>query len=583
MSSPTARAPSARRSSEPGAWRLAYGVATNRGDWFWLPSLGWILFFVSPVLIGLLMRLIFDALADPASGRRSYELIAALAGVELIRRIVVHVAAVGWIRAWAMMQVVQQANLLECQVVGGGPDAGPLVDRPGEAVSRFRDDPEDVTWFVDSWVDVAGAGGFAAIAAVVMIAIDPAMALVVVLPMAGVAVLTRVLGGMVKRAHEQDLEAASRVNGILRDLFQGHQAVVLHGAVDDALAEVARRCRERGRTAVRNRTLTESIGAASWSSTDVAIGLVLLVAVSSMRSGAFTVGDLALFLTYVTWLAIFPRMVGHLLTRRRQAEVAFARMGELTGSGPETVARHRPLRIEDPAWEPEAPPAVSHRTLETLEVRDLEATFAGHGGVRAVDLTLPRGSLTVVSGPVGSGKTTLVRALLGLVPSTGTVRWNGEPIDDLAAFMVPPRAAFLPQVPALFSDTVRENIRLGADVSDRAVDVAVLAAALAADVADMPLGLETRVGARGVRLSGGQRQRLAAARVMVRQPELLVIDDLSSAVDVETEVELWDRLRSEGRTILAVSNRPLALRRADQVLALQGGFTSSSSRAADDL
>ncbi len=73
-----------------------------------------------------------------------------------------------------------------------------------------------------------------------------------------------------------------------------------------------------------------------------------------------------------------------------------------------------------------------------------------------------------------------------------------------------------------------------------------------------------------MRLSGGQRQRLAAARAMVRQPELLVIDDLSSAVDVETEMELWNRLRAEGRTILAVSNRPLALRRADQVLHLPG-------------
>jgi ATP-binding cassette subfamily B protein len=554
--------------AEPSVWRLAYRVATNRSDRFWLPSLGWFLFFVSPVLVGLLMRLIFDAIADPESGRRPYELIAALAAVELLRRIVVHVAALGWIRAWVMMQAVQQANLLECQVVGGRPDAGPLVHRPGEAVSRFRDDPEDVAWFVDSWIDVSGAASFAAIAAVVMVMIDPAMALVVVLPMLGVAVLTRVLGTMVKKAHREDLDAASRVNGILRDLFQGYQAVVLHGAVDGAVAEVEQRCRERGRTAVRNRTLTESIAAASWSSTDVAIGLVLLAAVGSMRSGSFTVGDLALFVSYVTWLAFFPRMVGNLLTRRRQAEVAFDRMGELTGSGPETVARHRPLRIDDPEWEPEPLPRPPRRRLETVDVRGLTATFDRHGGIRDVDLTLHRGTLTVVSGPVGAGKTTLVRALLGLVPSSGTVRWNGEEIDDLAAFMVPPAAAYLPQVPALFSDSVRENVRLGASVTQPEVDAAIAAAALGTDVIDMPQGLDTLVGARGVRLSGGQRQRLAAARAMVRHPELLVIDDLSSAVDVETEVELWDRLRAEGRTIVAVSNRPVALRRADHVLEL---------------
>ncbi len=569
MSDVRAAAPSASPPDRtPGVWRLAFRVATNRAEWFWLPSVGWLLFFVSPVVVGLLMRLIFDALGDSESGRRPYELIAALAAVELLRRIVVHVAALGWIRAWVMMQAVQQANVLECQVVGGGPDAGPPVERPGEAVSRFRDDPEDVASFVDSWIDVTGAAGFAVIAAVVMVTIDPAMALVVVLPMIAVGVLTRVLGTMVKKAHREDLEAASRVNGILRDLFQGYQAVVLHGATDDAVAEVDRRCRLRGRTAVRNRTLTESIGAASWSSTDVAIGLVLLVAVGSMRSGEFTVGDLALFVSYVTWLAFFPRMVGHLLTRRRQAEVAFERMGELTGSGPETVARHRPLRIEVPGGEPEPVARLPRQPLETLDVRGLTATFDGHGGIRGVDLTLVRGTLTVVSGPVAAGKSTLVRALLGLVPSEGTVRWNGEEIPDLAAFMVPPHAAYLPQVPALFSDSVRENIRLGLPASPTTVDAVVVAAALGADVAAMAQGLDTLVGARGVRLSGGQRQRLAAARAMVRQPELLVIDDLSSAVDVETEVELWDRLRERGRTIVAVSNRPLALRRADQVLEL---------------
>ena len=178
--------------------------------------------------------------------------------------------------------------------------------------------------------------------------------------------------------------------------------------------------------------------------------------------------------------------------------------------------------------------------------------------------------LTVVAGPVGAGKTTLVRALLGLVPSSGTVRWNGEPIEDLAAFMVPPQAAYLPQVPALFSDSVRENVRLGAEVTRSEVDAAIAAAALGTDVTDVPQGLDPLVGARGVRLSGGQRQRLAAARAMVRRPELLVIDDLSRAVDVETEVELWDRLREQGRTIVAVSNRPLALHRSDQVLELTG-------------
>ncbi len=562
------RAVKDRSTARPGVWKLSYRVATNRSDLFWTPWIGWFLFFVSPVIGGLIMRLIFDAVADPDSGSRPYVLIAAFSAVEIGRRLVVHSAALVWIRSWVMMQAVQQANMLECQVVGGGPDAGPLVDRPGEIVSRFRDDPEDVAWFVDSWVDVSGAAAFAVLAGMVLVSIDPAMALVVFVPMVGVGVLTRVLGALVKQAHRADLEAASRVNGVLRDVFQAAPVLDLHGAVEDALSEVERRGRVRRRTAVRNRALTESIGAASWSSADVAIGLALLVSVGSMRSGEFTIGDLALVVSYMSWLAFFPRMMGQLLTRRRQAEVAFERMEALTGSGVETVVRPRPMRIDEPDVEPDRPEVLRRRPLRTLTVRGLTATFDGAGGVSGADLDIERGTLTVVAGPVGAGKTSLLRALIGLIPSTGSVRWNGEEIADLGAFMVPPHCAYLAQVPALFTDTLMENVRLGARVSDDEVRAAIATAALEDDVADMPHGADTLVGSRGVRLSGGQRQRLAVARARVRDPELLVIDDLSSAVDVETEVALWSHLRAEGRTVLAVSNRALALRRADQVVEL---------------
>ena len=178
-----------------------------------------------------------------------------------------------------------------------------------------------------------------------MLLIDPLMAFVVVLPMVAVAVLVRMLGGMVKQAHRDDLDAASRVNGILRDLFQAAPVVVVHGAIDPVVAEVERRSEVRRATAVRNRVLDESIGAVSWSSGDVAVGLVLLVAAGSMRSGEFSVGDLALFLVYLDYLTFLPRMIGLVITRHRQADVAFDRMEELIGGGRATVARPRPVSV----------------------------------------------------------------------------------------------------------------------------------------------------------------------------------------------------------------------------------------------
>jgi ATP-binding cassette subfamily B protein len=134
------------------------------------------------------------------------------------------------------------------------------------------------------------------------------------------------------------------------------------------------------------------------------------------------------------------------------------------------------------------------------------------------------------------------------------------------------RSAFTPQVPRLFSDTLRDNILLGAPADEQAIADALRLAVLERDLAEMPRGLDTLIGARGVRLSGGQLQRAAAARMFVRDADLLVFDDLSSALDVETERVLWDRLFARlGPTVLAVSHRRAALRRADQIIVLAGG------------
>ncbi len=158
-----------------------------------------------------------------------------------------------------------------------------------------------------------------------------------------------------------------------------------------------------------------------------------------------------------------------------------------------------------------------------------------------MDLSLARGTMTVVTGRVGAGKTTLLRTLLGLPPrEAGEIRWNGQAVDDAAAFFAPPRCAYTAQVPRLFNETLRQNILLGLPDDPALLDAAVRAAVLEDDVRALDAGLETLVGSAGVKLSGGQVQRAAAARMFVRQPELLVFDDLSSALDVETERALWE-------------------------------------------
>ncbi|MBE9160451.1 ATP-binding cassette domain-containing protein, partial [Nodosilinea sp. LEGE 06152] len=233
---------------------------------------------------------------------------------------------------------------------------------------------------------------------------------------------------------------------------------------------------------------------------------------------------------------------------------------------------------------PPSSPAIAPDPLHELRVEGLTYRYPGSGGISDISFTLKAGSLTVITGRVGAGKTTLLRVLLGLLPrQSGFLYWNGQPILDPANFLVPPRAAYTPQIPQLFSASLRENLLLGLGdtVGQEQLDRAIAAAVFDRDLATMPEGLETLIGTRGFRLSGGQKQRAAAARMLLRQPALMVFDDLSSALDVETEQRLWQQLFNPSThpplppTCLVVSHRPAVLHRADQILLLEAGRMKS--------
>src|SRR5215213_5587917 len=200
-------------------------------------------------------------------------------------------------------------------------------------------------------------------------------------------------------------------------------------------------------------------------------------------------------------------------------------------------------------------------------------------GITDISFNLRRGTLVVVTGRIGAGKTTLLRVLLGLLPKdAGELSWNGTLVDDPATFFMPPRVAYTPQIPLLFSEKLKDNILLGLPDDDVRLQTAIRSAVLEDDLAALEHHLDTMVGPGGVRLSGGQAQRATAARMFVREPELLVCDDLSSALDVETEQILWARLlnwkhtgAAPTQTFLVVSHRPFVLRYADQILLLKDG------------
>jgi ATP-binding cassette subfamily B protein len=152
-------------------------------------------------------------------------------------------------------------------------------------------------------------------------------------------------------------------------------------------------------------------------------------------------------------------------------------------------------------------------------------------------------------------------------------------VEDPANFFVPPHSAYTPQVPRLFSETLRDNVLMGLPEEEQDLQEALHLAVLEDEVSAMDKGLDTLVGPKGVRLSGGQIQRTAAARMFVRPAEILVFDDLSSALDVETERTMWERVGARpDTTVLAVSHRKAALRRADQIIVMADGRVEATGR-----
>jgi ATP-binding cassette subfamily B protein len=562
------------RSPSSNVWVLAWRVSQHRPREFWIGWSLFVVFFTMPALTGYFLARGYDALAkgDTATTMRWA---AAVAASEAIRMLAVHHGALVWTKAWIHMQTLLRANLMAAQMASGGPEAGQPVGSAGSAITHFRDDAEDVADFVDGMIDVSGGLVFTVIAGFVLGAADPTAAIILIFPLLGVGLLTRVLDARIKEYRSADRAATADVTGLLGDVMAAATTIKVNAASDHMMGRLSVIVERRRHTAVRDRVLEEGVQAFSKGAADVGLGMVLLVSAGAIASGTFNLGQLALFTAYLGWLSFLPKMVGRVMARHKQAGVAFDRMRMLVANqtaANTVVARTLPI---DPADERSRPETTrpDRVPLEGLDVVDFSARHPSGAGVFDVNLSVRRGEFVVITGPIGAGKSTLLRSLLGLAWQAevhGSVQWNGIEVDDRASFFVPPNAAFLSQVPQLISDTVADNVGLG-PVSGAQLTTALELAAIRDDIAEMPLGVETMIGPRGLRLSGGQRQRLATARALVHSPELVVLDDLSSALDVETELQLWENLSSENMTVIAVSHRAVAFDRADQVIELRAG------------
>ncbi|HEY4028011.1 MAG TPA: ABC transporter ATP-binding protein [Candidatus Dormibacteraeota bacterium] len=530
--------------------------------------------YLVPLLPGLALKPFFDALSGHAPAGSSpwtwLALYASLGAVFLTGQL-----AVGYLEPSVILEgaTLLRTNLLSA--ILRRPGARAVPESPGEAVGRLRDDAAEIGILLAFLADPLGQALSIGIALAVLARVSPLVTLAVVVPMLLGLAVVNAASHRIATYRMAAQRANGAVTGFVAEAFGAVTAVKGAGA-EERLAGRFRRLNEARRDAsIRDALLARTLSSLSANASLLATGCLLLMVGTSMRTGRFTVGDLALFVSYLQALGVTGTYFGSVVLVVRRARVSLLRLLELLqGEPPAILVRPAPLFLRGDRQEAAPAARQPEDRLESLRVTGLTFRHPESGrGIDGASFELRRGRLTVVTGRVGSGKTTLLRTLLGLLPrQAGRVEWNGHEIRDLAAFMVPPRCGHVPQVPRLVSETLRENVLMGVPPDPAHLAAALRAAALTEDLAALDRGLDTPVGPRGVRLSGGQVQRAAIARMLVRDPEVLVVDDASSALDVETEAHVWERLlEGPDRTCLAVSHRRATLRRADEVLVLAEG------------
>jgi ATP-binding cassette subfamily B protein len=559
-------------------WQLLWKLVRFT-PWHWLFNLVLgIPAMLLPLATGLVIGEIFDNLTAYKPLSWGFWGLLALLVALAVAQVVAAISALVWenicmFNAEALLRKNLMQHLLK------RPGGLPLPFPAGDMINRLYEDVSSLGFFLLMLCYTICVAVAALVALVIMASINFWLSLVAILPILVAYLVMQLVGPSLEKYRRANRQATGPASAFLGDILGAVQSIQVAGTERKVIDYYRELSATRRKSALQERFFNDGIvNTFRANATNLGLGLLLLLIGQSIRSGSFSVGDFALFVFLLGQVNNFTGELTGLLALYRQTKVSQERLLALLYKPQSEILVEYGLVYRR---EPFPVIAFTEKTaadrLNDLEVSNLSYHYRETGrGIENISFKLERGSFVVITGRVGAGKTTLLKVLLGLLPAEqGEVLWNGQRVDDPTGFFKPPRSAYTPQVPHLFSQSLEENILLGLPKDRVKMQGAIKAAVLEQDVSNLEGGLETMIGPKGLKLSGGQVQRTAAARMFIRNPELLVFDDLSSALDVDTEQRLWQGLfeseSERSKTCLVVSHRRTALLRASHIIVLKDG------------
>lgn len=556
------------------AYKMIWKLIMYKPWLYLLDCILWIIIFVFPLIPGIVNKKFFDILTDnPVTNLGVKDILILLMMTYILRVVVTSFAlCIDTIHRFNMNSLVKR-NLLEN-----------LLDRFGDKTEKssvgkitncFRDDilqiEESITWTID----IIGTTIFAIGAIIILFKTNAFITLFVFTPLILVVFLVQKVSEHIEKYRKASREATANVTEATMDTFLAISSIKASAVEKNVLNYLKQLSNKRHRLILKDTVLSQIITSLNGNVINIGTGLILLLAGQTMKKGNFSVGDFTLFIYYLNFISSFTESFGSFLAHYKQTVISFNRLGEiLQGESNSTLVEHNQLYLKDNMDNVAENVNVKEEVLKKLEFCGLNYTYNGSDkGIKDITFSLNKGEIIVIAGRTGAGKSTLLKSLIGLLPlKSGHIYWNDTVVENVNDFFVPPVSAYISQTPNLFSESIKKNILLGSAEKDIDLQEVIEKSVLEKDMELLEMGIDTLVGSQGVKLSGGQRKRVAAARMFAHKAELMVIDDISSGLDIETETLLWNRMFKESEvTYVIASNSKSVLRRADRIIVMNEG------------